>query len=377
MPENPTLTTTEAPPIAGPAADAPPTTGPAAVAASVAGAPAASPTAAARAAARSTAAVVPTETGFPVPGGPAIRFEWHTGDWFDVFEKHVALIQSDIARAQAEDRVVVYLSCPISSRGGGHFRTNTEIANFVARRLASEWGERFFVVNPAAYQLESKEGTGLVTRHIVELARETGRPLSLERLMETARPTGGDYMRMWTRVLAEDHYLTDPPGPPGRPSRQKLQLGGLFDAFYFLGPDDVHGFFRADSGGGGALVAAVEAYFARKYAIDPDFWTDFGTVPGPEGTRRPLDLTDRDDAQVWEARRKEFVRFYTVRAGGSYSLGCHDEWNILVRLNRARAEHPAYGPGELIAAYYGGRARSMAESELETSPGYEVKEKTA
>ena len=36
-----------------------------------------------------------------------------------------------------------------------------------------------------------------------------------------------------------------------------------------------------------------------------------------------------------------------------------------------------YGPGELIAAYYGGRARSMAESELETSPGYEVKEKTA
>ncbi|MDX2599460.1 hypothetical protein PV379_21605 [Streptomyces caniscabiei] len=328
---------------------------------------------------------VPAETGRPVPGGPAIRFQWHTGDWFDVFEKHVALIQSDIARAQAEDRVVVYLSCPISSRGGGHFRTNTEIANFVARRLASEWGERFFVVNPAAYQLESKEGTGLVERHIEELARETGRPLKLRDLMDAVHPSGGDYMRMWTRVLAEDHYLTDPgphgrhgrPGEPGRPSRRKLHLGGLFDAFYFLGPDDVHGFFRADAGGGGALVAAVEAYFARKYAIDPDFWTDFGTVSGPDGDRRPLDLTDPDDAKVWEARRKEFVRFYTVRAGGSYSLGCHDEWNIFVRLNRARAGHPAYGPGELIAAYYGGRARSMAESELETSPGYEVKEKTA
>ncbi|UUU25361.1 hypothetical protein [Streptomyces sp. DSM 40750] len=58
-------------------------------------------------------------------------------------------------------------------------------------------------------------------------------------------------------------------------------------------------------------------------------------------------------------------------------LGCHDEWNIFVRLDKARAEHPAYGPGELIAACYGGRARSMAESELETCPGYEVKEKTA
>ncbi|MDX3645788.1 hypothetical protein, partial [Streptomyces sp. MB09-02B] len=98
-------------------------------------------------------------------------------------------------------------NCPISSRGGGHFRTNTEIANFVARRLASEWGERFFVVNPAAYQLESKEGTGLVTRHVEELARETGRTLQLKDLMDTVRPSGGDYMRMWTRVLAEDHYL--------------------------------------------------------------------------------------------------------------------------------------------------------------------------
>ncbi|MEI5521356.1 hypothetical protein WB401_33620 [Streptomyces brasiliscabiei] len=360
MPENPTLTTTTD------------------TAASVTAATAAASTAAEPAAPPGRPSV-PTATGLPVPGGPAIRFAWHTGDWFDVFEKHVALIQSDIARAQAEDRVVVYLSCPISSRGGGHFRTNTEIANFVARRLASEWGERFFVVNPAAYQLESKEGTGLVTRHIEELARESGRQLRLDDLMAAARPTGGDYMRMWTRVLAEDHYLMDPPGPPGRPSRRKLQLGGLFDAFYFLGPDDVHGFFRADSGGGsgGALVAAVESYFARKYAVDPDFWTDFGTVPdAPPGGRRPLDLTDPDDAAVWEARRKEFVRFYTVRAGGSYSLGCHDEWNILVRLNRARAEHPAYGPGELIAAYYGGRARSMAESETETSPGYEVKERT-
>ena len=131
------------------------------------------------------------------------------------------------------------------------------------------------------------------------------------------------------------------------------------------------------AGGGGALVAAVEAYFARKYAIDPDFGTVSGTGDGPEGGRRPMDLTDPDDAKVWEARRKVFVRFYTVRAGDSYSLGCHDEWKILVRLNQARAGHRAYGPGELSAAYYGGRARSMAESELETSPGYEVKEKTA
>ncbi|WP_179201990.1 hypothetical protein, partial [Streptomyces caniscabiei] len=93
----------------------------------------------------------------------------------------------------------------------------------------------------AAYQLESKEGTGLVKRHIEELARETGRPLKLKDLMDAVHPSGGDYTRMWTRVLAEDHYLTGPPGPPGqhgrpgepgRPSRRKLHLGSLFDAFY-------------------------------------------------------------------------------------------------------------------------------------------------
>jgi hypothetical protein len=316
-----------------------------------------------------------TETGYPVPAWPFIRFTWHTGDWFEVFQKHAALIQSDIARAQAEDRVVVYLSCPISSRGGGHSRTNTEVANFTARRLANQWGERFFIVNPAAYQLESKEGTGLITRHIAELARETGRPVTLEKLMASARPGGGDYMRMWTRVLAEDGYLTDPPGH----ARRGRMLGGLFDAFYFLGPDDVHAFFGPNSPsspegphGAGSLVARVEEYFARKQAVDPDFWSDFGTVPLPDGTTRPLDLTDREDVRLWEARRKEFVRFYTVRAGAAYSLGSHDEWNIFVRLNRSRTADPEYGPGEQIAGYFAGRPRSLAEAELETSPGYET-----
>jgi hypothetical protein len=313
-----------------------------------------------------------TETAFPVPERPLISFTWHTGDWFEVFQKHAALVQSDIARAQAEDRVVVYLSCPISSRGGGHSRTNTEVANFTARRLAGQWGERFFIVNPAAYQLESKEGTGLITRHIAELARETGRPIALEDLMAAARPGGGDYMRMWTRVLVEDGYLADPPGR----ARSGRMLGGLFDAFYFLGPDDVHAFFGANGSGSGSLLARVEEYFARKQAIDPDFWADFGTAPLPDGTTRPLDLTDRDDVRLWEARRKEFVRFYTVRAGASYSLGSHDEWNILVRLNRARTADPEYGPGEQIAAFFAGRPRALAEAETEVSPGYETRSDT-
>lgn len=254
MPENPTLTTTteELPASATPSSATPASTGPPAAGTS----------------APSPGAVVPTETGVPVPGGPPIRFEWHTGDWFDVFEKHVALVQSDIARAQAEDRIVVYLSCPIRPRA----RSSSSAAS-------------------------STRSTSSVPTTCTA----------------SSAPTRAAAVRWWPRW--------------SRTSRA---------------------------------------------AVDPDFWTDFGTLPGPDGAHRPLDLTGRDDAAVREARRKKFVRFYTVRAGGSYSLGCHDEWNILVRLNRARAGHPAYGPGELIAAYYGGRARSMAESELETSPGYEI-----
>ncbi|SHN38877.1 hypothetical protein [Cryptosporangium aurantiacum] len=318
-------------------------------------------------------------TGYPVPARPIMRFRWHAGDWFEIFERHVALIQSDIARAQAEDRIVVYLSCPISSRGGGHFGTNIEIANFVARRLASQWGERFFVVNPAAYQLESKEGTGLIVRHIADLARETGRELTLDGLRAQAEPGGGDYMRMWTRVLVEDGYLADPPGR----SRSGRHLGGLFDAYYFLGPDDMHEFFGAGgrtSGGrtgggsadGGTLASKVEEYFARKYAIDPEFFVSFAAGPDSDGATRLLDLTNPSDARLWEARRKEFVRYYTVRAGAAYSLGSHDEWNLMARLNRARVADPAYGPGEQIAAYFAAGPCGLAEAEAETSIGYEV-----
>ncbi|GAA0400154.1 hypothetical protein [Streptomyces luteireticuli] len=311
-----------------------------------------------------------TETGYPVPDRPVIRFTWHTGDWFEIFQKHTALIQSDIARARAEDRMVVYLSCPVSSRGGSHARTNTEVANFVTRRLADRWGERFFVLNPAAYQLESREGTGLIMRHIAELARETGRDITLETLKAEAEPGGGDYMRMWTRVITEDGYLEDGyPGDPPDRTRRGRQLAGLFDAVYFLGPDDVHAFF--DPGGTGSLVREVEEYFARKSAVDPEFCADFGTVPSG-GTPRLLCLTDPADAAVWEERRKEFVRYYTVRAGAAYSRGSHDEWNIFVRLNRLRTADPCYGPGEQVAFYFAGRARGMAEAELAVSPGYEV-----
>jgi len=308
-----------------------------------------------------------TETGYPVPDRPIMRFTWHTGAWFDVFELHTELLKSDLARARAEGRVVVYLSCPISSRGGGHFATNVDIAHHTARRLTEQWGERFFFLNPAAYQLESRQGTGLITRHIQAL-QDKYPGLTLEDLLRQAHPTGGDYMRMWSRVLIEDDYLTDP-------SRTDLKLGGAFDAYYFLGPGDAREFFAGRSGGE-SLTDRMEGYFARRYTTDAQFYLDFGTVDDGTG-RRPLDPGQPQDAVLYEARRRAFLVYYGTRAGTGFSLGAHDEWNILHRLNGARRADPAYGVGEEMAGFFDGRQLTLGDTEQETLPGYEVVDATA
>ncbi|GAA1309263.1 hypothetical protein [Saccharothrix xinjiangensis] len=303
-----------------------------------------------------------TETGYPVPERPIMKFTWHTGAWFDVFELHTALIKSDLARVRAEGRAVVYLSCPISSRAGGHFATNVDIAHHTARRLTEQWGERFFFLNPADYQLESRQGTGLITRHIQALqGKYPG--LTLEKLLSQATPTGGDYMRMWSRVLIEDDYLTDP-------ARRDLKLGGAFDAYYFLGPTDAREFFARRSGGE-SLTDRMDGYFARRYGVDRQFYLDFATVL-ENGRRRPLDPIQPGDAVLYEARRRAFLVYYGTRAGTGFSLGSHDEWNIRHRLNQVRRADPVYGVGEEMAGFFDSRQLSLGDAEAETLPGYEV-----
>ncbi|MGB7160437.1 MAG: hypothetical protein WBD40_20395 [Tepidisphaeraceae bacterium] len=126
------------------------------------------------------------------------------------------------------------------------------------------------------------------------------------------------------------------------------------------------------------MSAAIEGYFARKYAIDPDFRDDFELTKSGPGAG-PLDLTKPQDKNQWELRRKSFFRYYAVRAAAAFSLGSHDEWNIFVRLNARRLnEHrEAYGAGEQIAGFYDGRQIDPAASEREVSRGYEPADSAA
>ena len=129
-----------------------------------------------------------------------MTFTWQKM-WVQLFDRQIELLKNEIARhRRGEDRSIIYLSCPISNRGGGFSETNIDVARFTERRLMREWGERIWILNPAQYQLESKEGTSLFERH----ARDLKLDINVQELMEKHPPSGGDYMRMWTKVLVED-----------------------------------------------------------------------------------------------------------------------------------------------------------------------------
>ena len=270
-----------------------------------------------------------TVVDYPVKGFP-IKFEWQTNEWLQLFDAQVDLLKEDISRARADDRAVVYLSCPISNRGGGYSGANVDIAKHTQYHYTKLLGERFWILNPAQYQMESKEGTGLIHRH----AKNIG--ISEKTIKSLPDLTGGDYMRMWTRVLVEDQ---DRDG----------NFGLNFDAYIFLGPTDTDRFFT--QGGAKSKTAGIEEYFARKFSTDPEFRNHFSPAP-----------------KEWEKIRKEFIRFYALRAGATFSKGCHDEWNILVALNQLRLKKK--GIGEQLACFFDGDQVSPGSSESLIAAGY-------
>jgi hypothetical protein len=270
-----------------------------------------------------------------------IEFEWQTSV-VPLIDKQITLIQQDVRRAFDGHKVIVYLSCPISSRGGGYSGTNVDIALHTERRLLEEWGERFWILNPCRYQMESGEGANLLQRHVGGTK------------IKRSDIKGGDYMRMWTRVLCEDAIVDR-----GKESQADLKNSGrCFDAFYFLGPSDVRDFFIRP--GPQTLTAGVEEYFARRYATDHEFMRFYSPKKQAE----------------WESRRRAFFVFYAIRASANYSLGSHDEWNILRLLNRRRLAASqktgmlAGDVGEQIAGFFDGRQIDPAAFHLPATQGY-------
>jgi hypothetical protein len=291
------------------------------------------------------------ETGEPVPGFP-LKFKWRGGAWKRIFNRQIQLLQDDIARARADGRLVLYLSCPISSRGGSWAGTNVDIARHVERAILQRLGEAFWVLNPAQYQLESKAGLGLLEQH----AKAEG--VDLLELKRAGEPGGGDYMRMWTRVLVEDGGAN---------------LGRNFDAYYFLGPSDVLSFFTAN--GSQTLTAGIQAYFARKMESDASFREQFSAATAVWGDHSVA--PDQVAAKAaWATQRQQFLRYYGLRASANFSLGSHDEWAILRLINSERRRTSATldkldgDVGDQLAAFFDGSQVSLSASEAPLSRGY-------
>ncbi len=296
-----------------------------------------------------------------VPGFP-MRYRWHTGPWYEIFKRQIELIQSDITRAKAEDKLVVYLSCPISTRGGSYSGTNVDVAKHVERRLLDRWGEAFWILNPAQYQLESKAGTGLINRHAKDLG------IDLAQLQSLSAPNGGDYMRMWTTVLVtNDEHVG-----PRTVTKAYANTGQFFDAFYFIGPRDVQEFFGTD---GVTLTAGIQEYFSRKFAMDPDFRDHF-SVAGVSWAQTQANSAGAAQQQKlredWENIRFDFLRYYALRASVNFSLGSHDEWLIFKFLNDKRRTIAGGDSSDQIAGFFDGGQIDPASTETAVSRGYSV-----
>lgn len=288
--------------------------------------------------------------GYPVEGFP-LKFQWHPGDWQTIFERQTELVVTDVQRARLEGRLVVYLSVPISPRGGSFQATNVDIAMDTERRLLQQWGEAVWILNPARYQMESKGGYGLIEEH----ARAAH--IDLAALMKRGGPSGGDYMRMWTRALVSDD------GP---------NLGQRFDGYYFAGPSDMREFFNP---GRQTMTRAMEEYFAAKFSTDAEFryrYTERTSIEWGArdlSTFTPADWKPLDD---WDATRREFIRFYLLKASTNYSRGSHDEWNIWVLLNRKRLLASSGDTGSLLPGFFDGRQVDPGSATVLTSNGYGI-----
>jgi len=298
----------------------------------------------------------------PPVDGLSIRYDW-LRKYVPIFDYQVRKIRRDIARERNNGNKVVYLSCPISSHAGGYSRTNVEINRYTADRIREKWGSKVWVLNPSEYQMQSYRGAerlsisaSLASRELSENEQQILSDL-LPDFQDKFKPTGGDYMRMWTKILAES--FTDPEEING-----SLQpYGAMIDIYYFLGKTDVDDFFSYQSGGSN-LATNVELYLSKEIQSNSHYQNRFDSG---------------DEAEQYKAAYRDF---YTHKASAIYSRGCHDEWNIWVELNRLRLNeidalerdyHPAvqkYGVGSQIPGHWNQQLISPSAGEQIISRGY-------
>ena len=144
----------------------------------------------------------------------------------------------------------------------------------------------------------------------------------------SVRAGQGDYLLMWTRILE---------GAKG--------LGEDFDFIYLVGPSDFASFFGLT---GKEDMDRIAAYFDERLARDEDLKraVDRGTV-----------------------NRQSFRNYYALRASVVFSVGAHDEWNVIRGVNQRRRDDKAFGVANQLPVMFDGHALASGEYDLAVAGG--------
>jgi hypothetical protein len=148
------------------------------------------------------------------------------------FEESIAAktveIERTLADARREGKVTIYLSTPVSTRGGSHIAVNMKAANDAADRITERLGaSAAFVLNPAAFDLAD---------------------------IGDQRAGQGDYMLLWANIVG------------GRTG-----MAELLDAVYFMGPSDYATYFHLS---GKSDLVTLGASFDEEIARNKKFADD-------------------------------------------------------------------------------------------------------
>lgn len=221
-----------------------------------------------------------------------------------VLKETIARLREQIRVQRSSGKLVGFLSLPLSSRGGGNYRLNLRASEVIKEHLEERFGEQLFVLSPGLVEADLPEVDGVSA-------------------------AGGEYMFMWTEVLA---------GEKG--------LGEDFDVIFFAGPSD---FARALGLRSECTLDELRDFMNNWASQDAEF---AATVSTPE-------------------QQRAFLRYYGFKVSATFSDGAHDEWNLFQRVNRNRREQ--LGIGEQLPLWFDGRPLAPGASEGLVSPGYEVR----
>lgn len=205
-------------------------------------------------------------------------------------------------------------------------RAKGKAVGYMSVPLSSTGGGYFNVNREVAEKIKERVETRLGPNS-AWLLNPTAREADLPTL-NNVRAGQGDYLLMWTRIL----------------EGQKA-LGEDFDFIYFVGPTDFAGFFGLT---GKDDMDRIAAYFDDRLARDADL---------------------KRAVERGSVSKAAFRNYYALRASAAFSLGAHDEWNVIRAVNQRRRDDKALGVANQLPVMFDGRAVSSGEYEQQVAGG--------